>query len=501
MSLQQKDPILRLTGICKSFPGVKALDHVNLTVLRGEVMALAGENGAGKSTLMKILSGSYSKDAGTIEFDGKTVEITSPKMAEELGLSIIHQELNVLPNLTVAENIYLGRQPCRHGMIDWKQMNQSAAALFQKLGIHLDVTVRTRKLSVAQQQMVEIAKAVSYDTKLVIMDEPTSSLTDQETQILFRIIKDLSARGIAVIFITHRMEEIFTIADRVTVLRDGCYIGTKTISETSSGELISMMIGRTLTQQYPPRSVAQGEVILRVDHLSDGKKVKDISFELHTGEVLGFAGLVGAGRTETMRMIFGADPIKSGRIYLRGQEIHVRTPQDAIRRGISLVTEDRKQEGLLLRQSVQSNTVMVALGKVCRHHLIHYPSVRKAAEKYVHDLHIATPSTSQKTAFLSGGNQQKVVVAKWLFADAQIVILDEPTRGIDVGAKREIYEIINQLAESGKGIIVVSSDMEEVLGISDRILVMYEGEIAGEVEKKDFSQQIVSEFAIGGRKR
>lgn len=501
MSLQQKDPILRLTGICKSFPGVKALDHVNLTVLRGEVMALAGENGAGKSTLMKILSGSYSKDAGTIEFDGKTVEITSPKMAEELGLSIIHQELNVLPNLTVAENIYLGRQPCRHGMIDWKQMNQSAAALFQKLGIHLDVTVRTRKLSVAQQQMVEIAKAVSYDTKLVIMDEPTSSLTDQETQILFRIIKDLSARGIAVIFITHRMEEIFTIADRVTVLRDGCYIGTKTISETSSEELISMMIGRTLTQQYPSRSVAQGEVILRVDHLSDGRKVKDISFELHTGEVLGFAGLVGAGRTETMRMIFGADPIKSGRIYLRGQEIHVRTPQDAIRRGISLVTEDRKQEGLLLRQSVQSNTVMVALGKVCRHHLIHYPSVRKAAEKYVHDLHIATPSTSQKTAFLSGGNQQKVVVAKWLFADAQIVILDEPTRGIDVGAKREIYEIINQLAESGKGIIVVSSDMEEVLGISDRILVMYEGEIAGEVEKKDFSQQIVSEFAIGGRKR
>lgn len=501
MSLQQKDPILRLTGICKSFPGVKALDRVNLTVLRGEVMALAGENGAGKSTLMKILSGSYSKDAGTIEFDGKTVEITSPKMAEELGLSIIHQELNVLPNLTVAENIYLGRQPCRHGMIDWKQMNQSAAALFQKLGIHLDVTVRTRKLSVAQQQMVEIAKAVSYDTKLVIMDEPTSSLTDQETQILFRIIKDLSARGIAVIFITHRMEEIFTIADRVTVLRDGCYIGTKTISETSSGELISMMIGRTLTQQYPPRSVAQGEAILRVDHLSDGKKVKDISFELHTGEVLGFAGLVGAGRTETMRMIFGADPIKSGRIYLRGQEIHVRTPQDAIRRGISLVTEDRKQEGLLLRQSVQSNTVMVALGKVCRHHLIHYPSVRKVAEKYVHDLHIATPSTSQKTAFLSGGNQQKVVVAKWLFADAQIVILDEPTRGIDVGAKREIYEIINQLAESGKGIIVVSSDMEEVLGISDRILVMYEGEIAGEVEKKDFSQQIVSEFAIGGRKR
>lgn len=500
MSLQRKDPILRLTGICKSFPGVKALDNVSLTVLRGEVMALAGENGAGKSTLMKILSGSYSKEAGTIEFDGKPVEISSPKMAEELGLSIIHQELNILPNLTVAENMYLGRQPCRHGVVDWKHMNQSAAVLFQKLGIHLDVTIRARKLSVAQQQMVEIAKAVSYDAKLVIMDEPTSSLTDQETHILFRIIKDLSARGIAVIFITHRMEEIFEIADRVTVLRDGCYIGTKVISETTSGELISMMIGRTLTQQYPPRSAAQGEAILRVEHLSDGKKVKDISFELHAGEVLGFAGLVGAGRTETMRMIFGADSRKTGRIFLRGQEIHIHAPQDAIRHGISLVTEDRKQEGLLLRQPVQSNIVMVALRKVCRHHLIHYSSVRQAAEKYIQDLRIATPSANQKAVFLSGGNQQKVVVAKWLFADTQVVILDEPTRGIDVGAKREIYEIINQLAENGKGIIVVSSDMEEVLGISDRILVMYEGEIAGMVEKKDFSQQIVSEFAIGGRK-
>lgn len=500
MAEEKNDVILQLKGISKSFPGVKALDCVDFQVMRGEVLALAGENGAGKSTLMKILSGSYAKDAGTIVFDGKTVEITSPKMAEELGLSIIYQELNVMQNLTVAENIYLGRQPQKHGIIDWTQMNHRARALFEKLGIHLDVTARVRELSIAQQQMVEIAKAVSFDAKLVIMDEPTSSLTDQETKILFKIIQELSSSGIAVIFITHRMEEIFAIADRVTVLRDGCCIGTKKISEINASELISMMIGRTLTQQYPRRHATIGDTLLEVQHLSNGEKVKDISFKLHAGEVLGFAGLVGAGRTETARMIFGADPKKSGTILLNGVEVSIHSPQDAIRNGLSLVTEDRKQEGLLLRQSVQSNVVMVALDKVCRMHLINYSSARKAAMNYVEDLHIATPSVHQKAMFLSGGNQQKVVVSKWLFSDAKIMILDEPTRGIDVGAKREIYEIINKLAESGKAIIVISSDMEEVMGISDRILVMYEGIIAGEIQRKDFSQQLISEFAIGGRK-
>ena len=500
MAAQRNDEILRLEGICKSFPGVKALDNVGFSVFRGEVLALAGENGAGKSTLMKILSGSYTKDSGKIVFDGKEVEITSPKMAEQLGLSIIYQELNVLQNLTVAENIYLGRQPCRHGKVDWKKMNRDAEALFEKLGISMNVTVKVRQLSVAQQQMVEIAKALSFDTKLVIMDEPTSSLTEKETHILFEIINGLTAAGIAVIFITHRMEEIFTIADRVTVLRDGCCIGSREISQINTSDLIEMMIGRALTQQYPPRNAQIGETVLEVSHLGNGSTVKDVSFSLRAGEVLGFAGLVGAGRTETVRMIFGVDPKTTGEVLLNGKKAVIRSPRDAIRNGLSFVTEDRKREGLLLRKSVQSNIVMVALKKVCRMHLIHYPSARKVAQSYVEDLNIVTPSVNQKSEFLSGGNQQKVVVAKWLFSDAKIIILDEPTRGIDVGAKREIYEIINRLAESGKAIIVISSDMEEVMGISDRILVMYEGNIVGEVEKKDFSQRLISEYTIGGRK-
>ncbi len=500
MAEQNKDLILELQGISKSFPGVQALDHVSFGVRRGEVLALAGENGAGKSTLMKILSGSYRKDAGTIVFDGKEVEIDSPKTAERLGLSIIHQELNVMQNLTAAENIYLGRQPRRHGVIDWKKMNADAAALFARLGIDLDVTARAGSLSIAQQQMVEIAKAVSFDAKLVIMDEPTSSLTAQETNILLEIIRGLSAGGIAVIFITHRMDEIFAAADRAAVLRDGAYIGTREISEIDVSGLISMMIGRTLTQQYPPRNARIGECLLEVEGLGDGGRVQDISFRVHAGEVLGLAGLVGAGRTETARMIFGADRKKTGKILLRGREVSIRSPRDAIRNGLALVTEDRKQEGLLLRQSVQANTVMVALEKICRRKIIHYPSARRAAEAYVKDLRIATPSVDQRAVFLSGGNQQKVVLAKWLFSDAEVMILDEPTRGIDVGSKREIYEIINRLAEGGKAIVVISSEMEEVMGISDRILVMYEGRIAGEVRREDFSRQLISEFAIGGRK-
>ena len=500
MAEQNKDLILELQGISKSFPGVQALDHVSFGVRRGEVLALAGENGAGKSTLMKILSGSYRKDAGTIVFDGKEVEIDSPKTAERLGLSIIHQELNVMQNLTAAENIYLGRQPRRHGVIDWKKMNADAAALFARLGIDLDVTARAGSLSIAQQQMVEIAKAVSFDAKLVIMDEPTSSLTAQETNILLEIIRGLSAGGIAVIFITHRMDEIFAAADRAAVLRDGAYIGTREISEIDVSGLISMMIGRTLTQQYPPRNARIGECLLEVEGLGDGGRVQDISFRVHAGEVLGLAGLVGAGRTETARMIFGADRKKTGKILLRGREVSSRSPRDAIRNGLALVTEDRKQEGLLLRQSVQANTVMVALEKICRRKIIHYPSARRTAEAYVKDLRIATPSVDQRAVFLSGGNQQKVVLAKWLFSDAEVMILDEPTRGIDVGSKREIYEIINRLAEGGKAIVVISSEMEEVMGISDRILVMYEGRIAGEVRREDFSQQLISEFAIGGRK-
>ncbi len=493
-----RDSLLVLKGISKSFPGVKALSNVDLDLRRGEILALAGENGAGKSTLMKILSGSYKKDAGQIMFNGREVEIASPRAAERIGLSIIHQELCILKNQTIAENIFVGRQPRSGGIINWKRMNSEAAALFDKLGISMNVKCKVAGMSVAQQQMVEIAKAISHEAKVVIMDEPTSSLTDRETALLFKIMNDLRDREISVIFITHRLDEIFQIADRVAVLRDGQSIGTKEIKETNKRELISMMIGRELTKQYPERTAQIGELLYEVKDLTDASKVKGISFGVRRGEVLGFAGLVGAGRTETLRLAFGADSKTGGKIFMEGKEINVKSPRDSVRNKIAFVTEDRKAEGLLLRSAVKENIVMVALQKIKKNCMLNMKMEREAAERYVESLHIVTPTVNRKIMFLSGGNQQKVVVAKWLFLDAQVIMLDEPTRGIDVGAKREIYEIINNLASQGKAIIVVSSDMEEIMGISDRILVMHEGTIAGEVKRENFSQNIISEYAIGG---
>lgn len=493
--------ILVLKGVSKEFPGVKALDNVDFDVRKGEVLALAGENGAGKSTLMKILSGSYTRDSGSIEFCGKQVEIRNPRDAEKLGLSIIYQELNILQGLSVAENIFIGRQPrLKNGLVDWKKMYKDAEALFQQLGIKMDVRRKVLGMSIAQQQMIEIAKAVSIDAKLVIMDEPTSSLTDRETQILFNIINELRSRGVAVIFITHRLDEIFTIADRITVLRDGCTIGTRDVKSTTKAELISMMIGREMTKQFPPRDAVIGSELLRVENVSDGKKVKGVSFSVARGEVLGFAGLVGAGRTETMRMIFGADKRVSGDIYLDGQKVSIRSPQDSVKHKIAFVTENRKTEGLLLNKPVYLNVVMVALEKVMKFRLLSHKLERERSDQYVKELNIATSSIDKKTIFLSGGNQQKVVVAKWLMSDSDVIILDEPTRGIDVGAKREIYEIINNLAAAGKAIIVISSDMEEILGISDRIAVMHEGRLAGIVPREEATQQLISEYAIGGAK-
>jgi len=493
--------ILVLRDVCKTFPGVKALDHVDFDVKKGEVLALAGENGAGKSTLMKILSGSYTRDCGTIEFCGKPAEIHNPRDAERLGLSIIYQELNVLQGLSVAENIFIGRQPKKkNGLVDWAKMNKDAEELFQQLHIEMDVRRKVLGMSIAQQQMVEIARSVSFRSKLVIMDEPTSSLTDRETQLLFDIIRNLKSNGVSVIFITHRLDEIFTIADRITVLRDGHTVGTRNVSETTKAELIALMIGREMTKQFPPRDVKIGQELLRVENISDGKKVKGVSFSVVHGEVLGFAGLVGAGRTETMRMIFGADKRTSGDIYLNGQKIEIRSPQDSVKHKIAFVTENRKTEGLLLNKSVYLNIVMVALNKIKKGGLINHKLELQYSQQYIKELHIATPDENKRVIFLSGGNQQKIVVAKWLMSDSEVIILDEPTRGIDVGAKREIYELINDLARAGKAVIVISSDMEEVLGISDRIAVMHEGRIAGMVEKKDFSQQIISEYAIGGAK-
>ena len=498
MQEYQDENVLVLKGVYKEFPGVKALTDVDLTIKRGEVHALVGENGAGKSTLMKILAGAYKKDSGTILFDGQEVEIGSPKAAEKLGVSIIHQELNLMGSLTVAENIFLGRQPKAHGIVQWKRMFADAQALFERIGIDEDVRRPVGGLSIARQQMVEIAKAVSVNAKVVIMDEPTSSLTSRETEILFSIIGTLKAQGAAVIFITHRLEEIFRVADRLTVLRDGYCIGTREVGETTKDELISMMIGRELTQQFPAREARVGEVCLKVEHLSDGNRVKDVSFEVRHGEVVGFAGLVGSGRTETMRLIFGADKRRSGKIFINGREAEVSTTRDGIRSRIGFVTEDRKEEGLLLSLPVRFNITLVAIRKIQRMRILNMKKEQQASEEYVKSLHIATPSINQKVVYLSGGNQQKVVVAKWLFSDSEIVILDEPTRGIDVGAKREIYEIINRLASEGKAVIVVSSEMEEVMGISDRIIVMREGEVAGTVVREDFSQQRITEYAVGG---
>lgn len=492
------EDILRLNNICKSFPGVNALTDVNLTIKKGEVHALVGENGAGKSTLMKIISGAYKKDKGTIWFDGRDVEITSPKQSELMGISIIYQELNLIERISVAENVFIGRYPRKNGFVQWGKMYKDAQALFDEFDLKIDARRMVRSLTMAQKQMVEIIKAVSINAKVIIMDEPTSSLSTKETESLFRIINKLKSNGVAVVFISHRLDEIFAICDRVTVLRDGCYVGDRDISDITKSEMISMMIGRELTQQYPERNNSIGDVVLEVKNLSDGgKSVKDISFEVRKGEVLGFYGLVGAGRTETMRMIFGIDKKVSGKVLLNGTEVTLKNPRDAIKNGIGFITENRRDEGLFLRSTIRVNTVMVGLKKILNKGFISYKKEKEVSEEYVNKLKIVTPSINQKAMFLSGGNQQKVVLSKWLFSDSEIIIFDEPTRGIDVGARREIYNLINDLVSNGCTIVVVSSDLEEIIGISDRIIVMYEGNIAGEVLKEDFSQNLITKYAVG----
>lgn len=494
------EEVLRLRQINKSFPGVKALTDVDLTLRKGEVHALVGENGAGKSTLMKIISGAYKRDSGTIWFDGKEIDQTTPKQSEQMGISIIYQELNLIERVTVAENVFVGRYPMKHGMLNWSKMFRDAQALFDEYGLKINAHSLVRSLTMAQKQMVEIIKAVSINAKVIIMDEPTSSLSGKSTEALFRIITKLKEQGIAVVFITHRMDEIFAICDHATILRDGHYIDEVDIKAVDKSRLIALMIGRELTQQYPQRSVEPGEITLDVKHFSDvNGYVKDVSFQAHKGEVLGFYGLVGAGRTETMRMIFGADPKKSGQLTLNGKEVNLKGPRSAIRSGIGFITENRRDEGLFLNSSIRVNTVMVSLQKILKHGFISYKTEARLAQDYVNKLRTATPSINQKAMYLSGGNQQKVVLSKWLLSDADILIFDEPTRGIDVGARREIYQIINDLVTDGKTVVVVSSDMEEIMGISDRILVMYEGNISGELRKEEFTQELITQYAVGER--
>lgn len=486
-----------MNNISKGFPGVQALSDFSMNVYKGEVLSLMGGNGAGKSTLMKILSGAYVKDSGTIMFDGKQTEIGNPKAAEELGISIIYQELNLVPSLTVAENIFVGHHPKNSlGIVDWKNMYKVAQEYLDDMEIRLDARDTIDSLSIAQQQMVEIVKAVSKDAKLVIMDEPTSSLTNKEIEVLFEIIHKLKDSGVSVIFITHRLDEVFRISDRITIMRDGKFIETVKSDDISKSELISKMIGREMSKQFPDRNVEIGEELLRVEDLSDGKKIYDISFTLHRGEVLGFAGLVGAGRTETMHTIFGSRHRKSGRIFLNGKQIHNTSPKKSIDSGIGMLTENRRSEGLILPMSVRENIDVVAIKKVLKNGLISRKKEIEYSKKYIDALSIKTPSVEQKVMFLSGGNQQKIVLSKWLMSDCDVIIMDEPTRGIDVGAKKEIYDIINDMAAQGKGVIVVSSESEEVMGISDRIIVMCEGRITGILDKDDFSQEKITALSI-----
>lgn len=489
--------IISVKDIVKTYPGVVAIDHFSMEVREGEVHALIGENGAGKSTLIKTLSGAITPDEGTIMIDGKNFSSMTPKLSKEQGLEVIYQEFTLVPGISAAENVFLGEQTKPGLFVNIKDRENRAKELFKQLNVEIDVSKPVKNLSPAHQQLVEIAKAVSKKVKILIMDEPTAPLTVSEVEILFSIIRSLKSKGVTIIYISHRLEELFEIADRVTVMRDGCFIDTKEISEINRKQLISMMAGRELNESYPKKDGFIGEEVLRAEKLT-GNGDTDISFTLHKGEILGFAGLVGAGRTELMRVIYGANPIESGKIYLYGKEASIKSCQDAIRQGIGYIPEDRKNHGVFLRMSIKWNTVINNLKGFSKGILIDTAKENAAAREYEEKFKIKTPSLEQKVGNLSGGNQQKVVIAKTLAAGSQIIIFDEPTRGIDVGAKHEIYKLMNELAQSGHSIIMVSSDMPELLGMSDRIVVIYEGRKTGEVERAEFDQNYILDLASGG---
>ena len=491
------DVILTMKGIDKSFPGVHALDHVDLELRRGEVHALMGENGAGKSTLMKVLTGIYHKDSGTITYEGREVEFSNPREAQDAGIVIVHQELNMLGHLTVAQNIFIGREYMKGKLIDDKKMNEEARKLFDQLGIDIDPTETMSRLTVGKQQMCEIAKAISHEAKVIVFDEPSAALTEAEIEELFKIIRDLRNKQMGIIYISHRMDEIKVITDRVTVMRDGGYVGTLITKDCTKDDIINMMVGRVIYEDPKTESAVAKDapVVLKVEHLNAGRMVKDVSFELRKGEILGFSGLMGAGRTETMRALFGADPKQSGDIYVNGEKIEVRTPQDAVRHGIGYLSEDRKRYGIVVDKSVAENSTMASLENYMKGMFIDKKKENDAAQKYVDLLRTKTPGVDQLVVNLSGGNQQKVVIAKWLVRNCDILIFDEPTRGIDVGAKSEIYQLMNELVEEGKSIIMVSSEMTEILRMSDRIVVMCEGRKTGELGIEEATQERIMHAA------
>jgi ribose transport system ATP-binding protein len=492
------DELVRMEGISKSFPGVQALADCRFELRRGEVHALVGENGAGKSTLMKILTGVYAKDAGTIRIRGKETDIPDTKTAQRLGIAMIHQELNLVPALTVAQNIMIGREPRRFVplFLNEKKLEREAADWLDRLRLKLDPRARVADLTVARQQLVEIAKAISCRSEALIMDEPTAALTDAEIGDLFAIIRRLKAEGVGIVYISHRMEELKAISDRITVMRDGRCIDTVATADAPVERIIAMMVGREIEPRSAPAGVSrEAEIVLEARHLNRGRAVRDVSLQLRKGEIVGLSGLMGAGRTETARALFGADPLDSGEIRVNGRKVKIRQPRDAVRAGIGYLSEDRKRFGLLVDMDVQSNLSLPSWRRFSRLGWMRNAAIRHEAGKTADDLKIKTPSLEQKVKFLSGGNQQKVVIGKWLMRDCDILIFDEPTRGIDVGAKAEIYGLLESLAAQGKAIVVISSELPEILRVSHRIVVMCEGRVTGELTAAEATQEAIMKLA------
>lgn len=494
--------MIKMTNISKSFSGNQVLKNVQFSLEQGEIHALMGENGAGKSTLMKILTGIYSRDSGTVEVKGKEVHFTSPKQAEEAGIAVIHQELNILPHLSITDNMFLGNEETfgRTGIIKTKQMEQKTKKVLLDLGLDIDPAAPASSLSVGQQQIVEIAKALAVDAEVIVMDEPTAALTDREIDTLFATIRELQARGVSFIYISHRMEEIFSLCDRITILRDGEYVGEKRISETSFEEIVQMMVGRELGERFPVRSSAIGDVKLSVKGLTRKDCFEDVSFDLRKGEVLAIAGLMGAGRTEVAQSLFGYKKADAGTVQVDGRLVKIDSPKAAKELGIGYVTEDRKSEGLIVDFTVEENVSMTNFSSISKNGLISRDKERSLYDRMVKRLGIRTSGPTQTAKSLSGGNQQKVVIAKWLGIEPELLILDEPTRGVDIGAKKEIYSIINELASRGVAILMISSELPEVIGMADRVLVMHEGKLTADLPKNELTQEKIMHFATGGGK-
>ncbi|WLR51357.1 sugar ABC transporter ATP-binding protein [Bacillus tianshenii] len=495
-------PLVEMKNISKSFSGNQVLKNVNFEVLPGEIHALMGENGAGKSTMMKILTGIYERDEGQIFAKGKEVHFKDAKEAENAGLAVIHQELNIIPYLTVAENMFLGKELTigRTGILRMGEMKKKTKEYLSRLGVDIDPDTLTGELSVGQQQMIEIARAVATNAEVLIMDEPTAALTDREIEALFKVMNGLREEGVGIVYISHRMEEIFAMCDRISVLRDGEYIGTKAIKETNFDEIVKMMVGRQLGERFPQRETKLGDERIRVDKLTCEGKFENISFSVKQGEILGVAGLMGAGRTEIVEAIFGSRSIKSGKVYIDSKEVKIKNPHDAIAVGIGFITEDRKDEGLVLGLSVRENIALTNLGKISNKTIVSTNKEYELVDSLIEKLKVKTASREQTVKSLSGGNQQKVVIGKWLGIQPKILILDEPTRGVDVGAKKEIYQIMNQLTEQGVAIIMVSSELPEILGMSDRILVIHEGKATATLDCKEADQEKIMQAATGGER-